>query len=307
MKTQLTKILKSASGMLILTGLITFGCGKKNPDVSQNPDSTNKSLPYIDEKLKSAGPVSSEECDLMFEYRDQNYKLKPPTSALNFNQTKVRLSDFLHFINSNTNVNVNALRFYPSFSAPDKIFLTMTKAYLDMEDDTTFDSDHTALLLNNYTITDHSFPGIIDSAIASSYVRNFFNSVSLRNMDQTNSMIDFKKSRTFMYTEIDSFLKANIGDFDSQNPDLYNEYKLQFEIGYTDSLLSRRFYERVAANDDIMRNMYNNNSFLGFTVIISIIDNTGALLRDNIPGKNPYTRKALEIAHVCPPVCGDLY
>lgn len=46
---------------------------------------------------------------------------------------------------------------------------------------------------------------------------------------------------------------------------------------------------------------------MGYTVTISLIDNLGNLLRNNEVGINRYYRKALEIAHICPPVCGDLY
>ena len=310
MKTQVQKNITTLLVVLSAVSLIVSGCCKKCPEIINQNDTIIEEFNFDIKELTFAQPVTDDECELMFKHRDSVYTLNPPTSSLNFISTKVRLLDFVDYYRLGTTQNINAIRFYPGFISPDKVFLVLTKGYWDTTEKFKIDADIVLLKSSNYTLSGVKFPSVENSASARTHVSDYFKYVYLHNRMQDTSMIDYKKTRTFAYSEIRAFLNANIAGYDSllaNDRSKLANFKLLFEIGYTDQMLSQRFYQRASSADPEFGRLYSDRSMMGYTVTISLIDNLGNLLRNNEVGINRYYRKALEIAHICPPVCGDLY
>lgn len=266
-------------------------------DKQFNMDGLKTKFAYL---TYSSGPLPSElvkalkdDCAVFYTHRQH------PNTKLNFINSTINLKDFLVYVNRPG--DFNAIRFYPAFNAENQVQLIMTRTNGTEASGTFEDFDYT-LLRNDYSMG--GFPESIGEEQARSFVSDFFTNVYINNAIQDPAADNYKKSRLFLWDEIHEFLHANISNFNPNQPDLYRQFKLAVEIGYTNESNSIQFYNSLR----VQPSNYTERELQGFTIIIHIIDPAGRhLLDDTTYGRYSYFRKALEIAHICPPVCGDLY
>lgn len=222
-----------------------------------------------------------------------------PVPTLQFVNSTIKLNEFIKY--ATRTADMRSIRFYPVFNDGNQIQIVMTRSDGSETSVKSSDFDYT-LLRRDYSMA--GFPESINQTVARNYVTAFFTNVNINNAPPDPGTHYYQKSRLFLWDEIVEFLSANIASFDPTRPDDYNKYKIAVEIGYTDLTHSRIFYSKLNPKPT----NYGEDELQGFTVMLYLIDQSGHPMLDDIDyGAYRYYRKALEIAHICPPVCGDLY
>ena len=222
-----------------------------------------------------------------------------PSPTLAFATSTIKLNEFIKY--ANRTADMRSIRFYPAFNDGNQLQVIMTRSDGDASSAAASDFDYT-LLRRDYSMG--GFPESLNQTTARNYVTAFFTNVNINNAPPDPSTHYYQKSRLYLWREIVQFLSGNIAAFDSTKPDQYSKYKIVMEIGYTDLTSSRIFYSKL----DPKPTNYGEDELQGFTVMMYLIDPAGTPMLNNTDyGTYSYYRKALEVAHVCPPVCGDLY
>lgn len=246
----------------------------------------------------STGPLYKSEvtdlednADLFYTYRSTNEK------ELGFVKAKITIANLIQYYKASA--KVVAIRFYPSLVADTSVQLIMTSSSTYSSVDVNKDQNPVVLNRNFGS----GSPEPISAVSARDRIDEYFSKVYIDKQRQDESNSTYKESRVFRWDEIKAYLSANISGFHIDSANTYANYSMVFTIGFTDNGQARRFYSRLIEPDSALK----PEMLQGFTVIMYLNHVTEGDLLDNEGDNTSYSRKALEIAHVCPPVCGDLY